>query len=161
MPKPIAKGEYTLTVGGVPLDLQYKTRNLRVLTEILGGKSPFELLMKVAGMDMESDPEQAAMTFADPHMLVALLAAGVSHAPEFSRESLPGLIKRLEDLLDIEVAQDGNMIGTYSRIGAQVLLPFLATLSGEQGAKGEKLGKLRAELAEAFSDAQSNSTGES
>lgn len=143
MPKPVTKGESTLKIGNVELDLKFKTRNLRVLSEILGNQNLFDTLSR-----FEGDDQTVFSRFADPAFLLPLLAAGCAHQPEFSKDSVPNLVTRLEGLIDQEIEESGkSMFETYARLGAKVMLPFFASISGDQALQdSETMGKLQAEI---------------
>lgn len=158
MPKPTAKGEFSVRLGGVELDLRYKTKNLRVLSEILGGKSPFDLLKRLEHTD--GDATAMLTAFADPGFLLPALAAGLAHHAEYSRDTVSKLLEKLESMIDREVdSSDRTPLEVYSRLGSQVMLPFIAAIAGNDAFGGEDVGKLRAALDAAF-DGEATQPGE-
>ena len=101
MPAPKHKGELSITLGGVTLDLRYKTRNMMVLSEVLGKSLP-QLFLEWSEM------EDAGAKISDLSFIVPCIVAGVSHHKDFRKLDVETVEDRVCDLLDMESVKTGK-----------------------------------------------------
>lgn len=162
MPVAKHKGEVTVRVGGVDLELRFKTRNLMVLSELRGGESPFEFLAKF-GPGAGGDENAAALKLANPAFILPVLVAGCAHHPEYRRDTVDILRGKLEDLIDKEVETSGlTPIETYMILGSQVVFPLICAIQGVSELDGKSLGKYQEDLLAAVAEMKDgkNSVGD-
>lgn len=143
MPAPKDKGECTVKIGNTELQLRFKSKNLRVLSEILNGESPFEFLTRFSS----SDPQTAVLKFANPAFILPAIAAGCAHHPEYKHQSVDVLLENLENLIDKAVdSSDKSPAEVYLMIGSQVMFPLIASIQGVDEFGGKPVGELVKDL---------------
>jgi len=135
MTTPKYKGEITIKLGNVELDLQYKTRNLMVLTDITG-KAPLEFVQQFQSADENN--EALLTNIANPNFIVPIITAGCAHLSENRKLNADKLQEKIEDLLDKEIdSSDKSPLETMVLLGSQVLMPFVCSIQGISEIEGK------------------------
>jgi hypothetical protein len=135
MTTPKYKGEVTIRLGGLGLDLQYKTRNLMVLTDITG-KAPLEFVQQFQSAD--EDNEVLLRNIGNPSFIVPIITAGCAHLSENRKLNVDKLQEKIEDLLDKEIDDsDKSPLEVMVLLGSQVLMPFVCSIQGISEIEGK------------------------